>query len=147
MIYRVPYFIAVVWFGSYPIPFSPLFCQQVVSLSQSSCVSLLELTDGRDGGPWENLVLHNHSILSGTVGTRNRRSWQWCLCLPSPTSPLPQLNFLGDVSVNFLRVSPRLSQLSCSVIEGVLYGLSLSSLPLCVGAINSNHVELLSPYF
>jgi hypothetical protein len=45
-IYIVPSFIAVEWLGSSPTP-SPLSRQQVVSLSQSSCVSPVELTDGR----------------------------------------------------------------------------------------------------
>jgi hypothetical protein len=35
-------------FGSSPLP-SPLFRHQVVSLSQSACVSLVELTDRRGG--------------------------------------------------------------------------------------------------
>ncbi len=49
MNYRLPGFLAVVWFGSSPHPV-PLFHQQVVSLSQSSCVSPVELTDGRGRG-------------------------------------------------------------------------------------------------
>jgi hypothetical protein len=52
----------------------PLSCQQVVCLSQSSCVSLVELTDRREVGvgggakpcdgekAWPSI---NHSILSG----------------------------------------------------------------------------------
>ncbi len=39
-------FLEVVWFGSLPTP-SPPPREQVIFLSQSSCVSLLELTDGR----------------------------------------------------------------------------------------------------
>jgi hypothetical protein len=54
MIYKVPDFLAVVGFGSSPIPplppGSPVRRPQVVSLSQSSCVSPGELTDGRRGG-------------------------------------------------------------------------------------------------
>jgi len=46
MIFRGPGFLAIVSFGSFPPPLSP---QQVVSLSQSSWVSLVELTDGRQG--------------------------------------------------------------------------------------------------
>ncbi len=45
MIYRGPCFLAVVTFGSSTTPFPPFFRQQVVALSQSSCVSLVELTD------------------------------------------------------------------------------------------------------
>ncbi len=41
--YRRPGFLAVVWFDP------PLSRQQVVSLSQSSCVSPVELTDGGGG--------------------------------------------------------------------------------------------------
>ncbi len=61
----------VLWFGSWPTPSR----QQVVSLSQSSCVSPIELTDriaGREGGrgaelydgekAWTSI---NHLILSG----------------------------------------------------------------------------------
>jgi hypothetical protein len=64
MIYRGPGFLAVVLFGSSPCtPF-------VVSLSQSSCVSPVELTNGRGGRgaktyddekAWPSI---NHSILS-----------------------------------------------------------------------------------
>ncbi len=39
----------VVWFGSSPTP-SPLSRKQAVSLSQSSCVSPVELTDWKGGG-------------------------------------------------------------------------------------------------
>jgi hypothetical protein len=49
MIYREPRILAVVRLGSSPLP-SSLSRQQVVSLSQFSCVSSLELTDGRGGG-------------------------------------------------------------------------------------------------
>ncbi len=48
MIYRGPGFLSVEWFGSSPAPFFPHSRQQVVSLSQSSCVSPVELTDGRE---------------------------------------------------------------------------------------------------
>ncbi len=51
MINRGPGFLAVIWFGSTPTPF-PLSHQQVATLSQSSCVSLIELTDGRGGREW-----------------------------------------------------------------------------------------------
>ncbi len=46
-----PGFLAVVRFGSSPTA-SPLSCQQVVSLSQSSCTSMVELTDGRGVRGW-----------------------------------------------------------------------------------------------
>ncbi len=49
MIYRVPGFLAVVTSSPHPIPLSR---QQVVSLSQSSCVLPVELTDGRG---WEGV--------------------------------------------------------------------------------------------
>ncbi len=45
MIYRGTDFLAIVWFGSSPTPSSPSH-QQVVSPSQYSCVSPVELTDG-----------------------------------------------------------------------------------------------------
>ncbi len=49
MLYKGTGFLTVVWYGSSLIP-SFLSRQQVVYLSQSSCVSLVELTDGRGGG-------------------------------------------------------------------------------------------------
>jgi hypothetical protein len=49
MIYRGAGCLAVIWFGSSPTPF-PLNSRQIISLSQSSCVSLAELTDERAGG-------------------------------------------------------------------------------------------------
>jgi hypothetical protein len=71
--YRGPGFLADVWFGSSSIP-SSLYSQQVVSLSQSSFASPVDLTDGREGGGdgggakssdgetvWSSL---KHSILS-----------------------------------------------------------------------------------
>jgi hypothetical protein len=45
MIYRGPSFLAVVLIG-----FFPPSCQQIVSFSPSSCVSLVELTERRGGG-------------------------------------------------------------------------------------------------
>jgi hypothetical protein len=62
--------------GSAPRPTpSPLSCQQLVSHCQSSCVSPVELTDGRGvGGGWRGAKSYdreygwsyiNHSILSG----------------------------------------------------------------------------------
>ncbi len=46
IIYRGPGFLAVFWFGHSPRPLPPPAGEQVVSLSQSSCVSPVELTDG-----------------------------------------------------------------------------------------------------
>ncbi len=95
MIYRGPGFLTVVWFGSSPTPFSR---EQVVSLSQSFCVSPDELIDGWVDGQgtkssydgekaWPSI---NHSIIS----SRNQRG-----CPPPPNyhyvtlcvvvSPLP----------------------------------------------------------
>jgi hypothetical protein len=74
MISRGPGFLAVVGFGSFPNPSLFLNHQKVVSLSQSSCVSLAELTDRRGGRGWgrsqsirrrESLILY-YSILSAT---------------------------------------------------------------------------------
>ncbi len=48
IIYRGPGFLAVVWFGSFPTTSPPPhFHQQTVSISQSSCASPQELSDGR----------------------------------------------------------------------------------------------------
>ncbi len=70
MIYRVPSFLAFVWFGSLLTHYTPTPRQQVVSLSQSSCVSPGELTDlgGRGGRGARSYVLPtlNQSILSGS---------------------------------------------------------------------------------
>jgi hypothetical protein len=62
------------WLGS-ELPYIPLPHQQLVSLSQSSCVSPVELTDGRGGRGWARGVESydrkkawasiNHSIFSG----------------------------------------------------------------------------------
>jgi hypothetical protein len=49
MIYRRPGFFRSYDSAPSPPPPSPLSCQQLVSLSQSSCVSLIELTDGKVG--------------------------------------------------------------------------------------------------
>jgi hypothetical protein len=82
MIYRGAGFLAVRRFGYSPTP-SPLSRQQLVFLSQSSCVLPVELTEGRRGGGEPNL---NHSILSGLdhpaghiVTTQNMR---WTLVIP-----------------------------------------------------------------
>ncbi len=50
MMNRVPGFLAVVWFGSFTTLFFPLPPESCLSLSRSSCVSPIELTDGRGGG-------------------------------------------------------------------------------------------------
>jgi len=47
IIYRGQDFLAVAWFGSSPTPFPLSRSIRVVSLSQSSCVLSVELTDGR----------------------------------------------------------------------------------------------------
>jgi hypothetical protein len=78
MIYREPAFSR-----SYDVAPPPtLSCQQVVSVSQSSCVSPVELTDGiggEEGGggaktydgekAWSSI---NHSILSGWSGFKRQ---------------------------------------------------------------------------
>ncbi len=77
MIYRGPGFHAILWFGSSSTP-SPLSSKQIVSLSQSSCVSPVELT-GRWGKGWygggaksydieKAWSLINHPILSAEYG-------------------------------------------------------------------------------
>ncbi len=50
MIHRGPGFLAVIWFSS--SPHLPPPRQQVVSLTRSSCVSPVELTEGRGGRGW-----------------------------------------------------------------------------------------------
>ncbi len=50
MNYRGAGFLANIGFGSSPIPLPPFTRQQVVSHSQSSCVSPDELTDVGGGG-------------------------------------------------------------------------------------------------
>ncbi len=77
MIYRGPGFHAILWFGSSSTP-SPLSSKQIVSLSQSSCVSPVELTGrwgkGRYGGGAKSCdsekawSLINHPILSAEYG-------------------------------------------------------------------------------
>ncbi len=78
MIYRGPGFIAVIWFGFFPTPYT-LSRQQVVYLSHSSCVSPVE-GEGRgeaksyDGEKaWSSI---NHSLL---------------VCTPNPSAPLSHL--------------------------------------------------------
>ncbi len=69
--YRGPGFLAVEWFCSYPTP-SPLSRQQVVSLSQTSCVvsisqtsceSLFELTDGWRGWGRSQIIRQQESLV------------------------------------------------------------------------------------
>ncbi len=86
MIYRVPGFLAVVWFGSSPTLF-PLSRQQVVSLSPSSYVSPVEPTHWGGGGMWwgrsqiirrrESLVLYKSFNTLCTHGS----NWFYT-CLP-----------------------------------------------------------------
>ncbi len=71
MICRGSGFLAVVRFGPSPTPLTPIFRQQIVSLSQSFCVSPVEHTNGGKGGwgaksydrekAWPST---NHSVLS-----------------------------------------------------------------------------------
>ncbi len=71
MIYGGPGFLSDVWFGFSLKPLIlPLSRQQVVSLSQSFCMSPIELTDGGGGQiirRRESLVLCNHAIFSGKL--------------------------------------------------------------------------------
>jgi hypothetical protein len=61
MLYRGPGFLAVVWFGSSPTLFAPSpSSRQLVSLSQSSRVSPVKLTDGR--GEWVVEELNNTTV-------------------------------------------------------------------------------------
>jgi hypothetical protein len=62
MIYRGPGFLAVERFSS---------C--LLSLSQSSCVSPVELTDGRGGVGERAWFSINHSILSASLHGRGQR--------------------------------------------------------------------------
>ncbi len=82
MIYRRPGFLAIVWFGSSPIPF-PLSRQQVVSLSHTSCASSVHRAFWREGGggvvksydkekAWSSI---NYSILPGV---QHARSCEYC---------------------------------------------------------------------
>ncbi len=50
MYHRGPGFLVVVLFGSSPTPFPPLSGQQDVYLSQSFCVSPIELSEMGEGG-------------------------------------------------------------------------------------------------
>jgi hypothetical protein len=83
MIHRGPVFLAVVWFGSFLTPF-PLFRQQVVSLSQSSCPAYLRESGGRGGAEsydGENARSSiNHSMLSGWHARRHAEVIGYVLC-------------------------------------------------------------------
>jgi hypothetical protein len=84
MIYRGTGFLAV--FLAHPIP-PPLSHQQGVSLSQSSCVSPVELTDARNPA-WPSI---NHEILSAYLYT----------ALFAHSLPIAVLAGLLDNSCNF----------------------------------------------
>ncbi len=106
MIFRGPSFLAVVWFGSWPTPL-PLSLQQIVSLSQFSWVSPVELTEGRgwgrsqtsDHGKALSSINHSNSLATINVGEviwcwgagpyhRYRISYNWEIKLFSWSFPL-----------------------------------------------------------
>ncbi len=64
MFYRGPGFLAVLWFCSSHTP-SPLTRQQIVSLSQPSFLSPVELADQSVGGGWgrSQIVLRRESLI------------------------------------------------------------------------------------
>ncbi len=97
---RIPGFLAVVWFGSFPLP-SPLPSrQQVVSLSQSSCVSTVELLTKEWRGARSQIIRRRESLVlykstfwlqwlecdTGCHPTHSIVEWLWlptqCLCVP-----------------------------------------------------------------
>ncbi len=97
IIYRGPSFLAVVWFGSSPIPYTPLFRQQVVSLSQSSCMSPGEDTKGSGGGVGEE---PNHTTARNPVSQGLQRD---VVYLGWPIAPLyicPKSGGWGEISAN-----------------------------------------------
>jgi hypothetical protein len=71
-----------------PNPFPPLCCQQDVSVSQSSCVSLVELTDRRGGvggggarsndheNDWSSKIIHFSLAQLSTYSTLHRENSQ-----------------------------------------------------------------------
>jgi hypothetical protein len=87
MTYRGPGFLAFVRFGSTPNPQSPTLREQVVSLSQSSCLSPVALSDGRGGGGDKSFDREdarssvNHSILSGSQWQRFFSFYELCILL------------------------------------------------------------------
>jgi hypothetical protein len=80
MICRGPGFLAVVLLGSSPTPYPPFSRQKLVSLSQSSCVSPVELTDGRGGEPGAKIIPPRESLVF-------YKSFNTLCCKPT-TSPL-----------------------------------------------------------
>ncbi len=81
MISRGPVFPKVEWLGSSPTP-SPLSQKQLVSLSQSFCVSPVELTGANHIRPRESLALYK-SLNSLCVIRWRLLSWltHWCCCV------------------------------------------------------------------
>ncbi len=90
MIYRGPGFLAVVRFGSSPTPSHPLFPQPLVSLSQSSCLSPVDLTDGRGGRGWASESLARYKSFNTLWGATVQALWEipvaWCRPQPSESS-------------------------------------------------------------
>ncbi len=86
IIYRGPVFIAVVWFGSSSTSYLLyLSRQQVVSLSQSSCVSLVQLGDGR-GEEKPNHTMRKLVLYKSFITPLHPQSFR---PLVPPTSSLP----------------------------------------------------------
>jgi hypothetical protein len=105
MIYRGPGILAVVLSNSLPTPF-PFSHEQVVYLSQSFCVSPVELTDGRGGGGGRRAKSFDrekarpsiiHSILSGYKKL--------------------QALLLNSVAVSVTKMTIRLFRFGCSTID------------------------------
>ncbi len=117
IIYRGLDFLAVVWFGCSPTPLSR---QQVFSLSQSSCVSPVKLTDGRGGGGWgrdgrgaksydREKACHsvNYSILRGVTYMYSTYSWKKC------SSSRPIFGFSAVPFTHFLNSCFLIPSLNC----------------------------------
>ncbi len=105
-----PGFLAVIWFGSSPNPF-PLSRQQVISLSQSSCVccrsSLLTVEVEERVGEESNHTTAekawssiNHSILSGRE----------CFCLSARVELVSSVYTWGHNSQNTVNKPPTLKR-------------------------------------
>ncbi len=73
MIYRGPSFPANGWFGSSPTP-SPISRKQVVSLSQSSCVSPVELVDCWLVESWREKMV-GRGVGAGAKSGRREKAW------------------------------------------------------------------------